>query len=108
MFNETANTSYSIYTQMGINDDAYLLQPTDGGFASNFGLPYFVYALALLGVYALCWWIIDNLRSLVQLVTAVLTPFFQPADDKSLVERFGGWAGKSECFVCVFIVVFKQ
>lgn len=92
MLNETRSASHAIIIQMGIND-AFSLQET-GGVASYFGLPALVYVFAVIGIYALCWWLIDNLRSLVQVVTAVLTPFFQPADEKSLVERFGGWAGK--------------
>lgn len=102
MFNETLNTSHTtLFTQMGSEALFSLAQETgDGsddsrGIASYFGLPAFVYAFALVGIYALCWWLIDNLRSLVQLLTAVLTPYFQPVDDKSLVERFGEWAGKS-------------
>lgn len=67
--------------------------PVTGEF-TLFGLPLLVYAFALIGLYAICWWLIDNLRSLVQLVVAVLTPYFQPAEDKTLVDRFGGWAGK--------------
>lgn len=50
---------------------------------------------ALIGLWALSCWLYDNLKSLVQIVIAVLTPFFVPAESKTLVERFGKWAGKS-------------
>lgn len=48
----------------------------------------------LLGLWAFSCWLYDNLKSLVQLVIAVLTPYFVPAENKTLVERFGKWAGK--------------
>ncbi|EAT36749.1 AAEL011193-PA [Aedes aegypti] len=47
---------------------------------------------ALIGLWALSCWLYDNLKSLVQIVIAVLTPFFVPAESKTLVERFGKWA----------------
>lgn len=46
----------------------------------------------LLGLWAFSCWCYDNLKSLVQLVIAVLTPYFVPAENKTLVERFGKWA----------------
>lgn len=61
---------------------------------SDVSLPWTTYVLAAIGVYALCLWLIDNLRSLVQVLAAVLMPFFQPQEDVSLVQRFGEWAGK--------------
>lgn len=49
---------------------------------------------ALVGLWALSCWLYDNLKSVVQIVIAVLTPYFVPAENKTLVERFGKWAGK--------------
>lgn len=46
----------------------------------------------LLGLWAFSCWLYDNLKSLVQLVVAVLTPYFVPAESKTLVERYGKWA----------------
>lgn len=51
----------------------------------------------LLGVWVVCCWMYENLRSLVQIVTAVLTPYFVPAENKSLVERYGKWAVITGC-----------
>lgn len=50
--------------------------------------------LSLIGVYALIWWLSDNLKSSIQIIIALLRPFFQPEDDLPLKERFGSWAGK--------------
>lgn len=113
MSNDTAAyTLHTIITQMGTDaapvSSASSLVQEAGGVAAYFGLPAFVYAFALIGIYALCWWLIDNLRSLVQLVAAVLTPYFQPSDDKSLVDRFGGWAGRNIINICPhFIYAFE-
>lgn len=58
-------------------------------------LPLWTLAVpALIGLWALSCWLYENLKSLVQIVIAVLTPYFVPAENKSLVERFGKWAGK--------------
>jgi ribosomal protein S2 len=51
------------------------------------------YLLALAGIWAVLWWSIENLRSIVQITKSVLSPYFQPQENKSLVERFGKWAG---------------
>lgn len=50
--------------------------------------------LIVVGVYASVWWLIDNLKSGVQIILALLRPFFQPQDDLPLKEQFGTWAGK--------------
>lgn len=56
-------------------------------------LPLWTLAVpALIGLWALSCWLYENLKSLVQIVIAVLTPYFVPAENKSLVERFGKWA----------------
>lgn len=52
-----------------------------------------LYLLALAGAWAVFWWSIDNFRSIVQIVMTILTPYFQPQERKTLVERFGKWAG---------------
>lgn len=49
--------------------------------------------LVCIGAYALLLWIIDNFKSLIQIVTAILTPYFQPQENLSLAERYGNWAG---------------
>lgn len=56
---------------------------------------WLTYALAALGAYALCWWLLDNLRSVVEIVVSLLRPFFQPQDERTLVQRFGEWAGNN-------------
>lgn len=55
-----------------------------------------LYLLALAGVWAVLWWSIDNFRSIVQITRSFLIPYFQPQENKSLVEKFGKWAGKEE------------
>lgn len=53
-----------------------------------------LYLLALAGAWALMWWSIENFRSIVQIIGSVLAPYFQPSENKTLVERFGKWAGE--------------
>lgn len=48
----------------------------------------------LIGIYASIWWLIDNLKSPVQIITSILRPYFQPQEDLPLKEKFGTWAGK--------------
>lgn len=52
------------------------------------------YLLALAGIWATLWWSIENFRSVVQIIKSVLSPYFQPQESKTLVERFGKWAGE--------------
>lgn len=49
--------------------------------------------LIIIGVYASIWWLINNLKSTIQITLALLRPFFQPLEDLPLTERFGNWAG---------------
>lgn len=51
------------------------------------------FLFTVIGVYAVCWWLIDNLKSIVCVVRTLLTPYFQPQEDLSLIERYGNWAG---------------
>lgn len=53
--------------------------------------------LTLLGAWVVANWMYENLRSLVQIVVAVLTPYFVPAENKTLVERYGKWAVITGC-----------
>lgn len=57
-----------------------------------FSVKFAVFLLASVGVYAICWWLIDNLSSVVQVVRTLLQPYFQPQEDLSLVDRYGNWA----------------
>lgn len=52
------------------------------------------YLLVLAGIWAVLWWSIDNFRSIVEITKSVLTPYFQPQENKTLVEKYGKWAGK--------------
>lgn len=52
-----------------------------------------LWGLALIGVWALAWWMYDNLKSLAQIGVALLAPYFAPAEHKTLTERYGKWAG---------------
>lgn len=58
-----------------------------------FSMEFVICLFALIGVYAICWWLIDNLKSVVQVLRTLLTPYFQPQEVQSLNERYGGWAG---------------
>lgn len=53
--------------------------------------------LTLLGAWVCACWMYENLRSLVQIVVAMLTPYFVPAENKTLVERYGKWAVITGC-----------
>lgn len=71
-----------------------------------FSIEFLVCLLAIVGVYALCWWIVDNLKSVVQVVRALLTPYFQPQEELTLLERYGSWAGITRielygCAACI-------
>lgn len=53
--------------------------------------------LTLLGGWVVVCWMYENLRSLVQILVAVLMPYFVPAENKTLVERYGKWAVITGC-----------
>lgn len=53
------------------------------------------YLLVLAGIWGVLWWSIENFRSIVQIGNSVLSPFFQPQEKKSLVDKYGKWAGES-------------
>ena len=55
---------------------------------------FIYYSLIIAGVWAVMCWSIDNLKSVIQIIQSILTPYFQPNENKSLVEKFGKWAGK--------------
>jgi hypothetical protein len=54
-----------------------------------------LYLLALAGIWAVLWWSIENFRSIVQITRSFLSPYFQPQESKSFVEKFGKWAGEN-------------
>lgn len=56
----------------------------------------------LIGLYAVAWWLIDNLKSITQIILSLLLPYFQPQEDLPLSEKYGSWAGKFRCFVLIF------
>lgn len=57
------------------------------------------YSLVAAGVWAVLWWSIENFKSVLLITKTILTPYFQPQENKTLVERYGKWAGKSRCKV---------
>jgi hypothetical protein len=69
-------------------------------------VPY--YLLCLAGIWAVLWFLVDNFKSVVQIVKGVLLPYFQPEqENKTLVEKYGKWAGKFyEKIFCVLFVQF--
>lgn len=62
-------------------------------FAFIFSVQCTALIFILIGAYALLWWSIDNFKSIVQIVTSFLVPYFQPQEDLPLNEKFGSWAG---------------
>lgn len=52
--------------------------------------------LVLAGIWAVLWWSIENFKSILQIAKNVLTPYFQPQENKTLVERYGKWAGMTD------------
>lgn len=61
-------------------------------FAFIFSVQCTALILILIGAYALLWWSIDNFKSIVQIITSFLVPYFQPQEDLPLSEKFGTWA----------------
>lgn len=51
------------------------------------------YLLVLAGAWAVLWWSIENFKSVVQIFKSTSSPYFQPQESKSLVEKYGKWAG---------------
>lgn len=51
-------------------------------------------ALALIGLWALLIWSYENFKSVIQIIKNVLTPYFQPQENRNFVEKYGKWAGK--------------
>lgn len=81
---------------VAVNDTNWLV-------SAILSIEFLVCLLALVGAYALCWWIVDNFKSVVQIARALLTPYFQPQEELTLLERYGNWAGitRFEVVVCV-------
>lgn len=55
---------------------------------------FFTLVLALIGAVAVCLILVDSLWSVLELVTSYLTPYFLPAEEQSLVKKYGPWAGE--------------
>lgn len=51
----------------------------------------FIYIVGSLTIAAFLY---DNFKSLICIIKAVLEPYFQPQLPKTLVEKFGQWAGE--------------
>lgn len=49
--------------------------------------------LSFIGLISIFFYLVDNLKSIVQIVLSLLTPYFQPAESTKLSEKFGQWAG---------------
>lgn len=62
-----------------------------------------IVGLVLIGLYAIAWWLIDNLKSIVQIILSVMLPYFQPNEDLPLSEKYGNWAGKCKIIIIIFI-----
>lgn len=64
----------------------------------------------LIGLYAVAWWLIDNLKSITQIILSILLPYFQPQEDLPLSEKYGTWAGKVDCttFNCIYWHTFTS
>lgn len=55
---------------------------------------FFMLVLALIGAVAVCLVLVDSLWSVLELVTSYLMPYFLPAEEQSLVKKYGPWAGE--------------
>ncbi|XP_075991849.1 inactive hydroxysteroid dehydrogenase-like protein 1 [Anticarsia gemmatalis] len=53
---------------------------------------FLITVLALVGVVALCFMLVDSLWSVLELISSYLMPYFLPAEVQSLSKRFGPWA----------------
>ncbi|XP_026328000.1 inactive hydroxysteroid dehydrogenase-like protein 1 [Hyposmocoma kahamanoa] len=53
---------------------------------------FLMLVLALIGVIAVCLVLVDSLWSVLELVTSYLMPYFLPAEEQSLVKKYGPWA----------------
>ncbi|XP_055682196.1 inactive hydroxysteroid dehydrogenase-like protein 1 [Lutzomyia longipalpis] len=51
-----------------------------------------VILLSIAGIWAIISWSYDNLRSLVLILKAILTPYFLPQENQTIAEKFGNWA----------------
>lgn len=58
-----------------------------------FSIQFALVILALIGIYALLWYSIENFKSVIQVIRSFLVPYFQPQEDLPLSEKFGSWAG---------------
>lgn len=68
-----------------------------------FSIQFTALVLALIGIYALLWYIIENFKSVIQVIRSFLVPYFQPQEDLPLSERFGSWAGMNEKWIVMII-----
>lgn len=62
-----------------------------------FNYDLLIHSLALAGVYAISIWIYDNLKSPFQVLFNVMKSLAFPQNNKSLIEKYGNWAGKYKC-----------
>lgn len=52
------------------------------------------YLLALLGLIVLALFLLDAFWGVLQLVRAVLAPYFLPQEETNIVKKYGSWARK--------------
>lgn len=57
---------------------------------------FLMLVLALIGAVAVCLVLLDSLWSVLELVSSYLMPYFLPAEEQSLVKKYGPWAGELE------------
>ncbi|XP_037977265.2 inactive hydroxysteroid dehydrogenase-like protein 1 isoform X2 [Plutella xylostella] len=58
---------------------------------------FVVPALAVIGAVVTTVFILDSLRSPLELIISYLMPYFLPGEEQSLVKRFGPWAAVTGC-----------
>lgn len=58
-----------------------------------FDYELFIHLLALAGAYAIALWLYDNLKSPFQVMFNVFKSLLFPQSNKSLIEKYGNWAG---------------
>lgn len=50
--------------------------------------------LIFTGLYVILIWMYENLKSPLQILYHTIKPIFVPSERKTIVERYGKWAGK--------------
>lgn len=73
-------------------------------FLQKFFNTNFINFLCVIGAWAFSCWCYENFKSLFQIIFNLLTPIFLPHENKSLVEKYGKWAGENKNYFHVVLI----